>query len=98
MRARRRSGRGRTMGISLIVIVFIIVMTVQIYRIKQKDDMYAAKEQELLLEYQEESQRAEQLDEMEIYMSSAEYIEEIAKSRLGLIYKDEIIFKEREDE
>lgn len=98
MSIKRKNGRGRAMGIILIVIVFIIVMTVQICRIKQKDNEYAAKEQELLRELQEETQRASEIEEQEAYMSSAEYIEEVAKSRLGLIYDNEIIFKEREGE
>lgn len=98
MSIKRKNGRGRAMGIGLIVIVFIAVMVVQIYRIKQKDNEYAAKEQELLREYQEETERASELEELETYMSSAEYIEDIAKSKLGLIYDNEIIFKEREGE
>lgn len=96
MSAKRRRGRGRTMGIGLIVIVFIAVMAVQIYRIKQKDNEYAAREQDLMREYQEETERAAELDELEAYMSSAEYIENIAKSKLGLVYENEIIFKEQE--
>lgn len=98
MSAKRRRGRGRTMGIGLIVIVFIAVMAVQIYRIKQKDNEYAAREQELMREYQEETERAAELDELEEYMNSAAYIEDLAKSKLGLTYENEIIFKELENE
>lgn len=98
MRAKRKGGRGRTMGVGLIVIAAIAVMTVQICRIRQKDDEYAAREEELIREYQEETQRSKELSELEDYMGSSEYIEDVAKSRLGLIYDNEIIFKEREGE
>lgn len=98
MKVRRRNGRGRTLGITAIVIVFIAVMTVQIYRMKQKDEEYMAREEELMRAYEEETQRSQELKELESYMSSAAYIEDVAKSRLGLVYDNEIIFKEREGE
>jgi cell division protein DivIC len=34
---------------------------------------------------------------METYMNSSEYIEDVAKSKLGLAYENEIIFKEKEE-
>ncbi len=98
MKVRRRNGRGRPLGITAIVIVFIAVMTVQIYRMKQKDEEYMAREEELMRAYEEETQRSSELEELESYMSSAAYIEDVAKSRLGLVYDNEIIFKEREGE
>lgn len=98
MSMKRKRGSGRALGVGLIVIAFIVVMMVQIYRIKQKDNEYAAREQELIREYQQETERSLELEELESYMGSAEYIEDIAKSRLGLVYENEIIFKEREGE
>jgi cell division protein DivIC len=93
-RKRRSSG---TVGITIIVLAFLVVMTIQIVNIKAKDAEYEAKENELLQEYQEETQRSSELDDMEAYMNSSEYIEDVAKSKLGLTYKNEIIFKEKED-
>jgi cell division protein DivIC len=84
-------------GITIIVLAFLVVMTIQIVNIKAKDAEYEAKENELLQEYQEETQRSSELDDMETYMNSSEYIEDVAKSKLGLTYKNEIIFKEKED-
>jgi cell division protein DivIC len=84
-------------GITIIVLAFLVVMTIQIVNIKAKDAEYEAKENELLQEYQEETQRSSELDDMEAYMNSSEYIEDVAKSKLGLTYKNEIIFKEKED-
>ena len=36
-----------------------------------------------------------ELEEYEAYTQTQEYIEDTAKSKLGLVYKDQIIFKER---
>lgn len=93
-RRRKRRRNTGTIAISVIVLAFLVVMSIQIYRLKQKDAEYAVREQELMQEYQEETQRAEEIDNLEEYMKSSEYIEDVAKSKLGLTYKNEIIFKE----
>ena len=51
---------------------------------------------ELQQEKQDETQRSSELDDLEEYMKSSQYIEDVAKSKLGLTYKNEIIFKEKE--
>ena len=81
----------------VIVIAFLMVMTIQIGRLKEMDAAYAAQEKELQQQYEEAQARAEKLDETAAYMKSNEYIEDVAKSKLGLAYENEIIFKERED-
>lgn len=91
---RRRRGNG-TAGVMVIVLAFLVIMAVQICRIQKKDAQYAAKEKELQEQYEEETQRSTEIDELETYMNSSQYIEDIAKSKLGLTYKNEIIFKEQ---
>ena len=68
---------------------------VQICRIRSKDAEYAAKEKELQQQYEEENERSTEIDDLETYMKSSQYIEDVAKSKLGLTYKNEIIFKEK---
>ena len=94
---RKRRRRSGAVSIAVIVLAFLVVMAVQIYRIKEKDDAYVAREQELKQEYQDETQRASEIGDLETYMKSSEYIEDVAKSKLGLTYKNEIIFKESRD-
>ncbi len=72
-------------------------MAVQICKLKQKDSDYQAKEAELQQEKQDETQRSSELDDLEEYMKSSQYIEDVAKSKLGLTYKNEIIFKEKRE-
>lgn len=98
MRAKQRNRRSSgTIGIIVIVLAFLVIMAVQIVRIKAKDAEYEAREQELKQEYQDETQRASEIDELEAYMNSSEYVEDVAKSKLGLTYENEIIFKEKKD-
>ena len=91
---KRRRGSG-TAGIMIIVLAFLVVMTVQICRIRSKDAEYAAKEKEFQQQYEEETERSTEIDDLETYMKSSQYIEDVAKSKLGLTYKNEIIFKEK---
>ena len=81
---KRRSGSG-TAGIMIIVLAFLVVMTVQICRIRSKDAEYAAKEKELQQQYEEETERSTEIDDLETYMKSSQYIEDVAKSKLGLM-------------
>lgn len=100
MRAKRNGRRNSGMvSIALIVIAFAAVMSVQICRLKQKDKAYAERERELLQESEDEMRRSSQLDELGETIGSAEYIESVARSKLGLTKdKDnEIIFKEQRE-
>lgn len=93
-RRRNQNNRAGKTCISMILVVFVAVMTIQIVRVYQKDQEYARKQEQLEEQLEEETARAEELSEYEAYTQSQEYIEDIAKSKLGLAYDNEIIFKE----
>ena len=93
----RRKNENRTgrICITCIVLVFAVVMSLQIIKIYQKGQEYQAKQQELEVQLAEEQQRQEDLQDYEAYTKSQQYVEDIAKSKLGLLYKNEIVFKEK---
>jgi cell division protein DivIC len=94
-RQRKKKKRGAgTVSVGIFVVLFLVVMAVQIYRVKQKDDAYAEQLETLQAQYEEETERATEIDALEDYMKSDDYIEDTAKSKLGLAYDNEIIFKE----
>ena len=72
-------------------------MSVQIYKLKQKDVEYARKEAAVQQEYELETARTQEIDELARYMKTTDYIEDMAKSKLGLAYENEIIFKESDE-
>lgn len=80
--------------ISMIVVVFVSVMSIQIIRVYKMDQEYIARQTQLEKELADEVERGKELAEFENYTKSQEYIEDIAKSKLGLAYDNEIIFKE----
>ena len=80
-RSKKNGNRAGRMCITCIVFVFAIVMSTQIIKVYQKDQEYVAKQQEL--------------EDYETYTKSQQYVEDVAKSKLGLLYDNEVVFKEQ---
>ena len=100
-KGRRRKNKENRMGkicISGIVFTFLVVMSIQIINLYKEDQAYLAKEKELSVQLEEATEEQQQLAEYEQYTQSQEYIEEVAKSKLGLVYNNEIVFKEQNEE
>ena len=90
MKKRRRGRIGGNLkgmvAISAVVAVLLISLSVQSNTLKQKNAVYA----------KQQSQLEKQIDtekEMEDYMQTDEYVAEVARDKLGLVYGDEILFK-----
>lgn len=77
------------------VFLMVALMSVQIVRLYHKNEMYTAKEEALLEQKLEEEARQKELEEYENYTRTQDYIEDTAQSKLGLVYEDQIIFKEK---
>lgn len=94
VRLRRRKRNNGTVCISFIVVVFLIVIGVQIVNLRQKTGDYEKQLNALQEQYEMETQRQVEIAEYEAYTKTTDYIEDIAKSKLGLAYENDIIFKE----
>lgn len=81
------------LGICVVLILLISVVSVGSINLYSKNKEYIAQEQELIAQIEEEKARAEEIDELEEYVGTSEYVEQIAKDKLGLVYENEIIFK-----
>ena len=91
---RRKKGyNAGTTSIIFIVLIFLVVMSVQIYKLKEKDKLLAEREEMLMQQLDEELLREEELEELDLYTKSMEYIKDMA-NKLGLVFENEIIFKE----
>lgn len=92
VKKKKRSGR---IGMAIVFVFLLVVMSVQVANLYEKRAEYqkveAAKEAEL----EEQKKRQEDLAEYEEYTKSDDYVEDTAKEKLGLIYENEIIFRER---
>ncbi len=78
------------------LVTLAIVAAFGTMNLREKHRIYEMREQELEDLIAEEEKRAEDLKELEKYMETKKFVEEIAKERLGLVYEDEILFKAKE--
>ena len=100
-RYRKQKKKENRMGklcVSGIVFMFLIVMSIQIVKLYKEDQTYIAKEKELNEQLEDATEEQQQLADYEQYTQSQQYIEEVAKSKLGLVYNNEIVFKEQDTE
>lgn len=94
---RKKNGyNAGTKSIIFIVLIFVVVMSIQIYKLKEKDASLAEREENLMQQLTEEMEREEELEELDLYTKSMEYIKEMA-NKLGLVFENEIIFKENDE-
>lgn len=83
------------MTISFLAISMVIVVVgVNSYSLKEKQAKYMARELELQQQIDAEKERAEELEEFATYTKTKKYVEEVAKDKLGLVYDNEIIFRD----
>ena len=98
MSSRRKKRRNAgTVSIGIIVLAFLAIMSVQIVKLKQKVDLQNEQIEEWNEKLAAESERGEEIKQLEESMQDTQFIEDQAKSKLGLVHDNEIIFKEKED-
>lgn len=80
-------------GITMVVMSLGVVIHVGTASLRAKEQEYAVREQNLEKTKAQEEARAEELEEYRIYVQTKQYVEKVAKEKLGLVNKDEILFK-----
>lgn len=85
-------------GISVVVFSLAAVVNVGASSLHEKEREYEARELELEKMKAEEEARALQLEEKRVYVQTKQYVEKIAKEKLGLVNKDEILLKPEESD
>ena len=88
-----RKNRRSVWRISLVIILLGAVVLGCGVSLKAKNEAYLAKEEELRLQIEAEQERSEEIDELKEYVETDEYIEMVAKEKLGLAYENEILFE-----
>lgn len=81
------------MGITLVVLSLAVTVHLSGNSLREKDLQYRLREEQLEKEKAEEEERAQELEEYRVYVQTKEYIEKVAKEKLGLVNKDEILLK-----
>ena len=96
MKHKKRRGlqhRISVISISGVVLLLMLILGVGSISMQEKNQNYKAQEAALQEQIAAEIAREEEISELEAYVGSDKYVEDVAKAKLGLINPNEIIFK-----
>lgn len=81
--------------LGIIILCVVLCGTVAYKRIilDQQSREYKAKIEQLQEEQEAQAERTEELKEFKKYVETDEYVEEIARDKLGLVHEGEIVFE-----
>ncbi len=99
-RKHRKNGLGNRMalvGITTVVLSLAVVVNIGAASLKEKDLEYQIREANLEKSLVREENRAAQLEEYRVYVQTKQYVEKVAKEKLGLVNPDEILLKPEEN-
>ena len=74
--------------------MLMVVLLVQGVNLRKKITDNDNKQQALAQQIEDEGKRTQEIEQLEEYMQSDEYIEKAAKEKIGLVKDNEIVFKE----
>ena len=102
MERKRRKGRQKkrmqrhmrsVLAVCAVIVLLFVVVSVNSVTLKAKERVYQAQEEELEGQIKEEKARAKEIEDLDEYVGTDEYVEDVAKEKLGLVHENEIIFK-----
>lgn len=93
---KRRQNRFSMFLVSIVVVMVLVAVWVRSMEMQRKLDSYEAKEAQLQEQIADEEGRSQEIEEYRKYTQTKKYAEEVAKEKLGLVYDDEILFRQEE--
>ncbi|MDD3362485.1 MAG: septum formation initiator family protein [Hespellia sp.] len=82
--------------VSTVVLLLTVVVFAKSVTLQAQNKEYTKRTAELQSQIDEEKQRTEEISALKEYITSDEYVKEIAEDRLGLVNPNEIIFRPAE--
>ena len=79
--------------VSAVIVCMAVIVNFKVSALEEKNEAYSGRLSALEQELQQEQDRAQELEENRLYVQTKQYIEEVAKEKLGLVNPDEIILK-----
>lgn len=87
------SNKSSIVSISAVIVLLVVILFISGISLQEKNRNYKAKEAELMAELEEARIRAKEIEELQEYVGTDTYVEDVAKEKLGLINPNEILFK-----
>lgn len=80
------------------MLLLLGIISIKCIELRHKNELLKKEETVLKEKIEKEAIRAKEIEELSKYIQTKKYAEEVAKEQLGMVYPDEIIFKEKEKE
>ena len=94
---RKKQNRMSMILITIVVIVLTIIVGYRVYNMKIELNENKEKIESLNKELEDEQKRKEEIAEYQKYTQTDEFVEDVAREKLGLVHDDEIVFIKEED-
>ena len=91
VKKRKRSNKRKFLIGGFLFLVAGSAAAYQSYRTGKTLDDYESK-------MKEEQERTAEIEDYRDYVKTDQYVEEVARDKLGLVYKDEVLLKAKEEE
>lgn len=95
-RRRKKLSRATVFGVIVLTAVLCATLTYKQSTLRAQGKEYASQIKELEKQKKELSKEEKELEEFKDYVKTDKYVEEVAREKFGLVYKDEIIFEPEE--
>ena len=82
--------------VSLVVVLLLILVQMGSMELQRKIDVKAAEAASLEAQIEAEKERKEEIANFGKEVQTKGYIENVAREKLGLVYEDEILFKQKD--
>ena len=82
--------------VSVVVLLILAAVSVASLDLQEQLDAYTARKEQLAKQIAAEEERKLEIEEYRKYTQTKKFAEEYAKEKLGLVYEDEILFKQYE--
>lgn len=93
LRVQKPSNKIVGFAVVIIVAALVFLMNSMGKEAENRNSEDSARIEQLQNEIAREQERSKQLEEYEKYVNTKQFVEEIAREKLGLIYPDEKVFK-----
>lgn len=80
-------------AVSAVIVLMSAVIIVHGMALMESNRAYKVQEAELQALLDAEKERSEEIDELKDYIGTDEYIEGVAKEKLGMVRENEILFR-----
>ena len=91
---RGKQSRAGIWSVSIIVLALVLIISYRCIELYDKNLNYEAQEDKLETQLEDEQTRQEEISDYQEYVGTDEYVEDVARAKLGLVNKGEIVFKE----